>query len=109
MMAYICCRMEPHVYDSYSFALLILEAYNGARPPSSTSGLPPQGKVPASLYNLVHKMMTPNAKSRMPTLQVLEAGNADGGFFKDNRLVKVAQGLESFVLASEGERATILK
>lgn len=37
-----------------------------------------------------------------------ESGNG-GGFFRNNRLVKLAEGLEGFALASEGERAVLVR
>lgn len=45
---------------------------------------------------------------------LLEVGMAEslgdaGGFFKENRLLKVCEGLESFGLMSDGERAVLLR
>ncbi|UZJ56213.1 hypothetical protein CBS101457_005533 [Exobasidium rhododendri] len=100
--------LEPHTLDSYMFALFILKAYNGSLPPTITS-VPSQGKVPTPIYQLVRRMMTLNAKSRLPTAQLLLAGQADGGFFSENRLVKIASGLDGFVLAREEERMEIMR
>jgi SCY1-like protein 1 len=36
-------------------------------------------------------------------------GQPGAGFFKMNRLVKLAEGLEGFALASEGERAALVR
>lgn len=36
-------------------------------------------------------------------------GQQGAGFFKGNRLVKLAEGLESFALASEGDRAVLIR
>jgi SCY1-like protein 1 len=36
-------------------------------------------------------------------------GQQGAGFFKSNRLVKLAEGLEGFALASEGERAALVR
>lgn len=54
-------------------------------------------------------MMVPNAKARMPPAQLLAAGEAEGGVFKENRLVQVALGLDGFVLSREEERAEIMR
>lgn len=94
--------------DSFGFALLVIEAYNGSLPPS-ISAVPPQGQVPAPIYALVRRMMVPNAKNRLPVANLLEAGQADGGFFTENRLVKVASGLDGFMLSREDERAEIMR
>jgi SCY1-like protein 1 len=100
--------LEPHTLDSYMFALLIVEAYNGSLPPT-ISGVPAQGRVPAPIYQLVKRMMVPNAKSRLPTATLLSAGQAVGGFFAENRLFKVANGLDGFVLAREENRMEIMR
>ncbi|PWN90809.1 hypothetical protein FA10DRAFT_267243 [Acaromyces ingoldii] len=100
--------LPPHPMDSFGFALLVIEAYNGSLPPS-ISAVPPQGQVPAPIYALVRRMMVPNAKNRLPVANLLEAGQADGGFFTENRLVKVASGLDGFMLSREDERAEIMR
>lgn len=100
--------LDPHTLDSYMFALFIIEAYNGSLPPT-ISGVPVQGRVPAPIYQLVRRMMVPNAKSRLPTATLLSAGQAVGGFFAENRLFKVAVGLDGFVLAREEDRMEIMR
>lgn len=100
--------LEPFTLDSYMFALFIIEAYNGSLPPSISS-IPTQGRVPHAIYQLIRRMMVPNAKNRLPTAALLQAGQAQGGFFADNRLVKVASGLDGFVLAREDDRMEIMR
>lgn len=100
--------LEPYILDSYMFALFIIEAYNGSLPPS-ISGVPTQGRVPHAIYQLIRRMMVPNAKNRLSTAALLQAGQAHGGFFADNRLVKVASGLDGFVLAREEDRMEIMR
>lgn len=100
--------LDVHVADSWGFALIVVEAYNGSLPPI-VSSLPGQGRIPSQIYSLAKRMMLPNAKSRLPTSQFLEAGQAPGGFFAENRLVKVAASLDSFVLAREDERAETIR
>lgn len=96
--------MDHHVVDSYAMGLLTLEAFNGILPPQIGTSVPPQGKCPAALYALVRRMMVPNAKTRLPTAQVLESGEADGEFFSENKLVKVGKGMDNFMLSSDNER-----
>ena len=99
--------MPAHMADSYGLALAAFEAYNGTLPP--TTSVPPQGKVPANIYAMLKKMLTPNAKTRASTTQFLESGIAEGGYFQTNRLVQVAAGIDNFMLASEPERAFVMK
>lgn len=95
--------------DSYSFALLILEAYNGPLPPIVGNAVPAAGLVPAPIYALVRRMMVPNAKARLTPKAFLAAGETPGSFFAENRLVRIAAGLENFVLAREEERAEVMR
>lgn len=99
---------EPHVLDSYSFALLAFSAYNGLIPSENTS-MPPQGKVPAPLFAMLRRMLMPNPKTRMPVAQLVATANAEGGMWKENRLSKLSEGCENFMLASERERTEILR
>lgn len=96
----------PHVVDSYGLGLLALEAYNGPQPPMH--GVPAQGKVPLGLFKALKRMLTPAARSRLSTAQFLQDGDAPGGYFASNRLVQVAAGIDNFLLATEGERASLL-
>lgn len=100
--------LEPHALDSYSFALLAFSAYNGLIPSANVSN-PPQGSVPSPLYSLLRRMLVPNAKTRLSVAQLLEAANSDGGIFKENRLAKLSDGFENFMLASERERNEAIK
>lgn len=60
--------------------------------------------MPSTLYALIRKSMVPNAKNRLPTSQVLESGESEGGFFSENKLVKVGKGMDNFMLSSDNER-----
>lgn len=100
--------LEVHAADSYSFALVVMEAYNGVLPPV-ISNIPSQGRVPGAIYALSKRLMLPNAKSRLSVSSFYESGSHTGGFFAENRLVKVASGLDSFILASEEEKGSIIR
>lgn len=105
-------ELDVHAFDSYAFGRMIIEAYNGTLAPSSSNAnvIPTQGRVPSPLFALVKRMLLPNAKSRLTIEVFQEAGNkVPSGFFAENRLVKVANGLDSFILSSEEDRAQILK
>lgn len=94
--------------DSYSFALLAFSVYNGLVPTANVS-LPPQGSVPAPLFAALRRMMGANAKTRMPVAQLLDTANGPGGMWKENRLHKLSEGCEHFMLASERERTELIR
>ncbi|PWN51404.1 hypothetical protein IE53DRAFT_368093 [Violaceomyces palustris] len=101
--------MDSTLVDSYAFALLAIEAYNGTLPPSVTNAPPPRGHTPQQIYAMLQRMLVPNAKNRLTVAKLADAGEAEGGFFKENTLVKVARGLDGFLLSSENEKAVVLR
>ncbi|TKY86553.1 hypothetical protein EX895_004702 [Sporisorium graminicola] len=105
----VLTNMDSTLFDSYSLALVAIEAFNGPLPPQTGTAAPPRGHVPQALYSALQRMLVPNAKTRSTVARVWEAGEAEGGFFKDNTLVKVARGLDGFLLATENEKASIIK
>jgi len=59
-------------------------------------------------------MLNPNPKGRMSPKALLDVGMAEslgenGGFFRENRLFKICEGLGNLGLMSDGERATLLR
>jgi SCY1-like protein 1 len=50
--------------------------------------------------------MTPKA---LLDVGLAESLGESGGFFRENRLFKICEGLESFGLMADGERATLLR
>ncbi len=105
----VLSSMDSTLLDSYSLALVAIEAFNGPLPPQTGTAAPPRGHVPQSLYTVLQRMLVPNAKTRNTVAKVWEAGEAEGGFFKENTLVKVARGLDGFLLATENEKSSIIK
>ncbi|CDS00810.1 hypothetical protein [Sporisorium scitamineum] len=105
----VLTNMDSTLFDSYSLALVAIEAFNGPFPPQTGTAAPPRGHVPQSLYSALQRMLVPNAKTRSTAAKAWEAGEAEGGFFKENTLVKVARGLDGFLLATENEKASIIK
>ncbi|KAN0064491.1 Nuclear aminoacylation-dependent tRNA export pathway component [Thecaphora frezii] len=105
----VLASMDSTLLDSYSLALVAIEAFNGTLPPQTSTSVPPRGHVPQPVYAMLQRMLVPNAKNRMTVEKVVDAGEAEGGFFKENTLVKVARGLDGFLLASENEKAAIIR
>lgn len=59
-------------------------------------------------------MLNPNPKGRLTVKGLLDIGMAEslgenGGFFRENRLFKICEGLGNFGLMSDGERVTLLR
>lgn len=99
---------EPSALDSYSFSLLAFAAFNGLVPGAGTS-MPPQGSVPPPLFAALRRMMAPNPKSRMPIAALVESASAQGGFWKENRLTRLSESFENFMLATERERSEAIR
>ncbi|TFY50780.1 hypothetical protein EVG20_g11332 [Dentipellis fragilis] len=107
--------------DSYALALLIHTLFNpnaGPPPTSHPPHNPPQpssrGAIPTSVFTSFKKLLNPNPKPRMTTKAFFDTGMAEslgegGGFFKQNRLLQICEGLESFGLMSDGEKANLLR
>ncbi len=105
----ILASMDSTLFDSYSLALVTIEAFNGPLPPQTGTAAPPRGHVPPALYGVLQRMLVSNAKTRTTVAKIWEAGEAEGGFFKENTLVKVSRGLDGFLLATENEKASIIQ
>jgi SCY1-like protein 1 len=59
-------------------------------------------------------MLNPNPKGRMTPKVLLDVGMAEslgenGGFFKENKLFKICEGLGNFGLMADGERVALLR
>lgn len=107
--------------DSYQLYLLIHILFNGPLPSSFISDTNPslpnaRGNIPNSIFAAHRRLGNPNPRARLKVEGFCDMGMAsDGGgqpglgFFRSNRLVKLAEGLEGFALASEGDRAVLVK
>ncbi|KAL9941029.1 hypothetical protein V8E36_000517 [Tilletia maclaganii] len=102
-------EMEAHTLDSYDIGLLMFEAYNGVHPSQIGGGLPPAGRIPSTIYGLLKRLLASTPKARMSTAQFLEIGVSEGGFFTENRLQKVATGMDTFMLSSDSERGALTR
>ncbi|RPD63710.1 ARM repeat-containing protein [Lentinus tigrinus ALCF2SS1-6] len=107
--------------DAYGLGLLIHFTFNPnhtlpatAQPPHPPPTAASRGTIPTSIFPAYKKLLNPNPKARLTPAHFLELGMSqtagDGsGFFATNRLVKVCAGLDNFNLASESEKASLLK
>ncbi|KAI0717280.1 hypothetical protein C8T65DRAFT_726309 [Cerioporus squamosus] len=107
--------------DAYGLGLLIHFAFNpnhtlpaAAQPPHPPPTAASRGTIPTSIFPAYKKLLNPNPKARLTPAHFLELGMSQtagegSGFFATNRLVKVCAGLDNFNLASEAEKASLLK
>ncbi|KAI0674764.1 ARM repeat-containing protein [Trametes maxima] len=114
-------ELPPAAADAYGLGLLIHFAFNAnqglpatAQPPHPPPTAASRGAIPTSIFPAYKKLLNPNPKARLTPAHFLELGTShtagDGsGFFANNQLVKVCAGLDGFNVASEGEKASLLK
>ncbi|KAI0371108.1 ARM repeat-containing protein [Pilatotrama ljubarskyi] len=114
-------ELPPAAADAYGLGLLIHFAFNPdhglpatAQPPHPPPTAASRGAIPTSIFPAYKKLLNPNPKARLSPAHFLELGMSqtagDGsGFFANNQLVKVCTGLDNFNVASEGEKASLLK
>ncbi|KAI0688043.1 armadillo-type protein [Cytidiella melzeri] len=107
--------------DGYALGLLIHAVFNPthpipatAQPPHSPPTASSRGSIPLSLFLSFKRLVNPNVKARLTPKQFLDLGMAEtegegSGFFANNSLVKVCAGLDSFNIASESEKNTLLR
>lgn len=109
-------RSAPSGADAYALGLLLNATFNPTFHPPPTATPPHQPPtaasrhdIPAAIFPLFKKLVNPNPKARLTAKGFLEIGMTDLGFFASNRLVKVCSGLDGFAVASEAEKATLLR
>ncbi|TBU30194.1 armadillo-type protein [Dichomitus squalens] len=107
--------------DAYGLGLLIHFAFNPNQPVPATAQPPhppptaaSRGAIPISIFPSYKKLLNPNPKARLSPAHFLNLGMSQtagegSGFFATNRLVIVCAGLDNFNLASESEKATLLR
>ncbi|WWD19545.1 hypothetical protein CI109_104006 [Kwoniella shandongensis] len=102
---------DPAQSDTYILALLLFSLYNPLSPlPSLTSQPTPSssGALPKTLFPLWKRMLNPNARTRLSTTAfVAEASTA--GFWANNPLVNLVDGLDNFELKSDGDKLGLLR
>lgn len=109
------------MYDSWLLYLFIYELFNGPLPNSylSASGseaptLPAtsRGQIPQPLFQPWKRLGGQNPLARLKTSSFLDLGNSlsdGGGWWTNNRLVKLSAALDNFSLSSENEQATLIR
>ncbi|KZT32860.1 ARM repeat-containing protein [Sistotremastrum suecicum HHB10207 ss-3] len=111
----------PASADAYSLGLLLYSMFNPTFPPPATLEPPhppptqsSAGSIPSYLYPSYKKLLHPSPKPRMTPGQFLDLGMGKvpcdhPGFFINNKLVKICAELDNFALASESDKAALLK
>ncbi|GAA6029397.1 hypothetical protein JCM8097_003658 [Rhodosporidiobolus ruineniae] len=110
---------DASTLDSYLLHLFLYTVFNGPLPssflspssPSDTPSLPQQrGSIPTALFTPWRRLGNPNPAARLKTSAFLELGTHPAeGWWPSNRLVKLSAALEGFALASENERAGLIR
>ncbi|CAO1600885.1 Nuclear aminoacylation-dependent tRNA export pathway component [Xanthoria calcicola] len=91
--------------DSYGFALLVLEVFNGCLINSDLIG---QTKnMPPTMHQSYKRLLNQNPKARLSVSHFKEQGRRSGSFF-DTPLIKLSEGIESLGLKDDGERERFL-
>lgn len=100
-------RNEPiYATDSYGFAILIFEVFNGSVINKDQIG---QTKaIPPSMHQSYKRLLNSNPKSRQSVSQFRDQGRRSGSFF-DTPLVRFSEAISSLGLKNEGEREEILR
>ncbi|KAL9641105.1 MAG: hypothetical protein Q9204_000330 [Flavoplaca sp. TL-2023a] len=91
--------------DSYGFALLAFEVFNGCLINSDAVG--ETKNIPPSMHQSYRRLLNQNPKARLSVSHFKEQGRRNGGFF-DTPLIKLSEGIESLGLKSDGEREEFL-
>jgi SCY1-like protein 1 len=109
-------RVNVSAADAYALGLLLHAVFNPSHPPPPTAEPPhpapapsSRGSIPHTVFNPFKKLLNPNPKGRFNAKGFLEVGMMEGGFFSSNRLVRVCSSLDNFALASEVDKAILLK
>ncbi|GAA5874201.1 hypothetical protein JCM8547_007789 [Rhodosporidiobolus lusitaniae] len=110
---------DPSTLDSYLLHLFLYTIFNGPLPtsflsppsPSDTPSLPQtRGSLPPSLFQPWRRLGNPNPSPRLKTSAFLDLGqHPSEGWWPSNRLVKLSLALEGFALATENERAGLIR
>jgi SCY1-like protein 1 len=102
---------DPALSDIYLLAMLLFSLYNPQSPLPNLSSQPTPslaGAIPKTLFPLWKRMINPNPRTRLPTTSfVAEATTA--GFWSQNPLANLVDGLDGFELRSEGDKLSLLR
>ncbi|KAL8642492.1 MAG: hypothetical protein Q9228_000842 [Teloschistes exilis] len=87
--------------DSYGFALLMYEVFNGRQITNDSIGH--TNNIPPSMHQSYRRLLNHNAKSRLSVSHLRGQGRRSGGFF-ETPLITLSEGIESLGLKSEDDR-----
>jgi SCY1-like protein 1 len=91
--------------------MLIFSLYNPQSPLPNLSSQPTPGlagAVPKTLFPIWKRMVNPNPRTRLPTTSFVDEAAATG-FWSQNPLANLVDGLDGFELRSEGEKLSLLR
>jgi len=95
-----------HVTDSWGFAELTYEAFNGSL--ASVDLLSQPKKIPPTMSAAYKRLITANPKSRLSVAHFLEQGLRSGSFF-DIPLIHISEFVENMGVKDQEERETFLE
>lgn len=97
--------MPVHVSDSWGFAELVYEAFNGVF--TSIDQLTQPKKIPSAMATAYKRLITANPKSRLSVAHFLEQGRRPKGFF-DIPLIHISEFVENMGVKDAEEREAFL-
>ncbi|KAG9560357.1 ARM repeat-containing protein, partial [Aureobasidium melanogenum] len=99
-------RSPVSAVDSYDFAILVIEVFNGGFSSSDQVG---QTKgIPVNMHASYKRLAHANPKTRLSIAHFLEQGRKTGSFF-DTPLIQLTDGIDNLGLKSETEREEFLR
>jgi SCY1-like protein 1 len=102
---------DPAYEDTYLLAMWMFWLFNPEKPPPQLSSAPTPamaGAIPKRLFPLWKRMVNPNARTRLSTINFVAEAQSSG-IWSDNPLVALVEGLDGFELRSDGEKAKLLR
>lgn len=102
---------DPAQEDIYLLAMFLFHLYNPEKPIPKFSGPPTPasaGSLPKSLFPLWKRMLNPNARTRLSTINFVAEAQSTS-FWTGNPLVSLVEGLDGFELRSDGEKQQLLR
>ncbi|KAJ1996349.1 Nuclear aminoacylation-dependent tRNA export pathway component [Coemansia spiralis] len=92
---------KPGAVDGWGLACLIYQVYNDSL--SSTSQLHSQGQIPASLWPMYQRLLTPDLRRRLTPGELLQSALRPRAFL-DSNFVKTSIFLENIAVKEESEK-----
>lgn len=93
--------LPVHVTDSWGFAILTYEAFNGSI--SSTDQLTTPKKIPNNMAAAYKRLISANPKTRLSVAHFLEQGARSGAFF-DTPLIHISEFVDNMGVKERSER-----